>query len=70
VVRNVRFEPLEAAFATVLDRAERILASRPETRTNPTLLYAMHAPEVGCIHCPAGHVNMPERGQGQGAHPL
>jgi transposase, IS5 family len=37
---------LEAAFATVLERAERILNQRPGGKDK---LYALHAPEVECI---------------------
>jgi len=37
---------LEAAFATVLERAERILGQQPGDKDK---LYALHAPEVECI---------------------
>ena len=37
---------LEAAFATVLERAERLLNQQPGDKNK---LYALHAPEVECI---------------------
>jgi IS5 family transposase len=45
--RKIAGDPaLEAAFATVLERAERILAQQPRDKNK---LYALHAPEVECI---------------------
>lgn len=45
--RKIAGDPvLEAAFATVLERAERILSQQPGGKNK---LYAFHAPEVECI---------------------
>lgn len=45
--RKIGGDPaLEAAFATVLERAERILDQQPGDKNK---LYALHAPEVECI---------------------
>ena len=45
--RKIAGDPaLEAAFATVLERAERILGQQPGDKGK---LYALHAPEVECI---------------------
>jgi len=45
--RKIAGDPtLEAAFATVLERAERILGQQPGDKNK---LYAFHAPEVECI---------------------
>ena len=45
--RKVAGEPaLEAAFATALERAQRILDQQPGDKDK---LYALHAPEVECI---------------------
>ena len=41
---------LEAAFKVTLERAEKILAQHPGDKNK---LYALHAPEVECIRCPA-----------------
>jgi IS5 family transposase len=51
LVRDIRRKiagdlALEAAFATVLERAERILDQQPGDKNK---LYALHAPEVECI---------------------
>jgi IS5 family transposase len=49
--RKIAGDPaLEAAFKVVPERAERILGQQPGDRNK---LYALHAPEVECIHCPA-----------------
>jgi len=49
--RKIAGDPvLVAAFATALERAERILTQQPGDKGK---LYALHAPEVECIHCPA-----------------
>ena len=45
--RKIAGDPaLEAAFGTVLERAERVLNQRPGDKDK---LYALHAPEVECI---------------------
>jgi IS5 family transposase len=45
--RKIAGDPaLEVAFATVLERAERILGQQPDDKDK---LYAFHAPEVECI---------------------
>ena len=45
--RKIAGDPaLEAAYATVLERAERILGQQPGDKNK---LYALHAPEVECI---------------------
>ncbi len=45
--RKIAGDPgLEAAFATVLERAERVLGQKPGDKKK---LYALHAPEVECI---------------------
>lgn len=45
--RKIAGDPgLEVAFATVLERAERVLGQKPGDKKK---LYALHAPEVECI---------------------
>ena len=63
--RKIAGDPvLEAAFATVPERAERILSQQPGDKIK---LYAFHAPEVECIHCPA--VDASHRREGERARP-
>ncbi len=51
LIRDIRrkiagYPALEAAYATALERAQRILEQQPGDKNK---LYALHAPEVECI---------------------
>ncbi len=66
--RRIAGDPaLEAAFATALERTERIHAQQPGDKGK---LYARHAPEVECIPRPADDATHGREGEGQGSHPL
>ena len=58
LIRDVRRKiagnrALEAAFKVVLERAYTVLGQLPDDKHK---LYALSAPEVECIHCPAGDI--------------